>query len=107
MQRTASKDGEQKRTATKGNSTTMSISTLNSLLTTKYLRQGDGIVSIPATRRAERVFGQHGTGRTKLRGLGKLESENVDYVPRWDTSLKAFVCELAARAAAEQATESS
>ena len=107
MQRTVSKDGVQKRTATKGNSTTMSLSTLNSLLTTKYLRQGDGIVSIPATRRAERVFGQHGTGRTRLRGLGKLESENVDYVPRWDTSLKAFVCELAARAAAEQATESS
>ena len=77
-----SKDGQQKTTATKGNSTTMSISTLNGLLTSKYLRQGDGIVSIPSTRRAERVFGQHGTGRTKLRGLGKIESANADYVPR-------------------------
>ena len=107
MQRTVGKDGEQKRTATKGNSTTMSLSTLNGLLTTKYLRQGDGIVSIPATRRAERVFGQFGTGRTRLRGLGKLETANADYVPRWDTCLKAFVCELACRAAAEQAAEPS
>ena len=92
---------------TKGNSTTMSISTLNGLLTAKYLRQGDGIVSVPSTRRAERVFGQQGTGRTKLRGLGKLESANADYVPRLDTCMKAFVCELACRAAAEQAAEPS
>jgi len=99
------KDGEHTRVATKGNSTTMSLSTLNSLLTCKYLRQGDGIISTPATRRAERVFGQHGSGRTKLRGLGKLESEDASYLPWQDTCIKAYIRQLAARAAAEHSAE--
>ena len=98
-------NGELKRVATKRNSTSMALSTLNSLLTAKHLRQGDGIISIPATRCAERVFGQHGPGRTKLRGLGKLESEDASYLPWQDTCIKAYIRQLAARAAAEHSAE--
>eukprot|EP00966_Prymnesium_polylepis_P329047 7384802-Prymnesium_polylepis.1 len=55
---------------TKGYGTSMAVSTLNHLLVTKYLRKGDGIISTPASRRAERLFGANGTGRSKARRAG-------------------------------------
>ena len=83
----------------------MALSLLNGLLVAKHLRQGDGLVSIPASRRAERVFGVLGPGHSKLLSLGKLESADAEYVPRRDTCVKAFVRFLAARAEAEKAPE--
>ena len=72
----------------------------------KYLRQGDGIMAVPAARRTERVFGSNGLGRTKVQSLGKLESMDAEYRPRDDTCLKAFVRFLAQRATAQTTLES-
>ena len=44
--------------------TSMAVSTLKSMLVSRYLRRGDGIAAIPDSRRKVRLF-QH--GRTKLR----------------------------------------
>ena len=76
----------------------MSLSTLNSLLTTQYLRRGDGIIAMPASRRAERVFGANGSGRSRCSSAGvKLESVGADYNPKLDTCIQAFVRLLAAQ----------
>ena len=70
----------------------MALSTLNSLLTTQYLRRGDGIIATPASRRAERLFGVTGSGRSLGLSAGvKLESVGSDYEPKRDTCIKAFV----------------
>ena len=84
----------------------MALSTLNKLLATQYLRRGDGIVSLPASRRKERLFGVSGAGRTSAQSTGvKIEKLGVDYDPKEDTVLKAFVRLLAARAQAEAEAE--
>ena len=77
-------------TATKGYSTTMALSTLKNLLVTQKLRRGDGPVVVPESRRTERLFGLR--GRSKSLSLGiKLEKLEVDYDPRKDTCIRAFV----------------
>lgn len=92
-----SKIGPAKLVTTKGYSTTQALSTLKSLLTTTYLRRGDGIASIPESRRKIRLF-EH--GRTKLRGAGSsAEDRACDYDARADTCVKAFVRLLADLAA--------
>ena len=82
MRLAADEDGQRRVIETKGYSTTMSISTLQHMLTQKYLRRGDGIIAVPASRRAERIFGAHGPGRSKVLQLGKLESVDAEYSPR-------------------------
>eukprot|EP00966_Prymnesium_polylepis_P307524 7107143-Prymnesium_polylepis.1 len=85
----------------------MAVSTLNHLLVTKYLRKGDEIIATPASRRAERLFGASGTGRTKARRAGGKSVERLtgpDYDPRADSCIKAFV-RLIADVATDHATE--
>ena len=75
--------------ATKGCNTSMAVSTLHSLLTQQYLRRGDGIASIPDSRRKVRLFQQ---GRTKLRSAGNSAADRAcEYDPRSQTCLEAFV----------------
>eukprot|EP00965_Chrysotila_dentata_P208622 6184803-Pleurochrysis_carterae.AAC.5 len=50
----------------KGYSTTMALSILKNLLATQQLRRGEGFVSVPESRRNERLFGVTGAGHTKL-----------------------------------------
>ena len=99
--------GSSRLVATKGYSTSMALSTLRKMLGKSYLRRGDGIVSMPAARRNERLFGQSGSGRTKLQRAGscKLECLGAEYDPREDTCIRAFVRLLAARAAQEASPE--
>ena len=85
-------------------STTMALSIMNNLLVTQRLRRGDGPISYPKSRRAERLFGEE--GRTKRRSSHiKLEklADAVDYDPRHDTVIKALVRLMAAAAAASAA----
>ena len=85
-------EGPDRAVKTRAYSTTVALSTLKHLLATKYLRQGDGIQSIPLTRRTERLFGKTGSGRTKSLSSGlKHEKLGVDYDPREDSCIKAFV----------------
>ena len=98
------KFGPEKLVPTKGNCTTMALSTLKHLLLTQKLRRGDGpdAVVMPDARRNERLFGSH--GRTSYRSAGvKLEHLGSDYQPRDDTCIKAFVRLVAAAAAAAAA----
>jgi hypothetical protein len=93
---------------TKGYSSSMAVSTLNHLLVTKYLRKGDGIIATPASRRAERLFGVTGTGRSSARRAGAKSVEKLmghDYDPRGDTCIKAFVRHLADAATTEVADD--
>ena len=70
---------------------------MRNLLATRALRRGDGVVSMPESRRNERLFGTTGGGRTKSASMGiKLENLEKDYDPRSDTCLKAFVPALSA-----------
>ena len=63
------------------------------MLATQVLRRGDGIVATPDSRQKERLFGVHGSGRTKQLSSGiKLEKlRGPDYDPRTDSCIKAFV----------------
>ena len=91
------REGPQKLVATKGYSTTMAISTLSSLLVSQTLRRGNGIASIPDSRRKLRLFQ---SGRTKLVSAGSSAAERAaEYDPRLDTCVKAFVALLAALSA--------
>ena len=82
-------------------STTTAKSTLRNLLGRQQLRRGDGILSMPACRRNERLFGVTGMGRTKALSHGvKLENLGKEYDPREDTCVKAYVRFISARAAA-------
>ena len=79
----------------------MAISTMRNLIASQKLRRGDGPVTIPQSRRNERVFGVTGSGRSKaLRSSVKLENLGKEYNPRYDSCLKAFVRMCAARAMA-------
>ena len=93
-------EGPQQLKKLKAFTTTMALSTLRKLLAQGYLRRGDGLVSMPAARRTARLFGE---GRTKAKRAGecKMELLGVDYSPREDTCVKAFVRLLALRAAEE------
>ena len=80
---------------TKGYGTTMALSTLSHLLINRYLRRGDGIFATPASRRAERLFGESGRGRVTLARIGEKLSKSLAgddwYDPRADTCVKAFL----------------
>ena len=71
-------------------STTMALSVMNNLLTTQKLRRGDGPISYPKSRRAERLFGEEGRTKRKSSHI-KLEKLGIEYRPREDTCIKAFV----------------
>ena len=82
-------------------STTLAKSTLRTMLGQQQLRRGDGVLTMPASRRNERLFGVTGSGRSKNLSAGiKLENLGKDYNPREDTCVKAFVRFLAQSAAA-------
>ena len=80
---------------TKGYASTMALSTLNHLLVSRYLQNGDGIFATPVSRRAERLFGVHATGRASHARSGdklsKMLAGDAWYDPRKDTCVKAFV----------------
>ena len=83
------KEGPAQLVTTKAVCTSQAVSTLNSMLVTQYLRRGDGIASIPDSRRKVRLF-QH--GRSKLMSAGSSAADRAaEYDPRADTCLKAFV----------------
>ena len=86
-------EGPSQLVSTSGYSTTMALSTLRNLLATQMLRRGDGVIATPDSRRKERLFGQHGPGRSKALSTGlKLEKLlGPDYNPIHDTCMKAFV----------------
>ena len=84
---------------TKGYGTTQALSTLRNLLVTQYLRRGDGIASIPDSRRKVRLF-QH--GRTSLKSVGNSAADRAaTYDPRDETCVEAFVRLLADLAESE------
>ena len=90
--------GPMRLTETSKRGTTMAISTMNFLLVRGVLRRGDGLVSTPASRRAERLFGVGGPGRSRQPSAGcKIETLNGPaYDARSDTCIKAFVRLMAA-----------
>ena len=75
----------------------MAISTLKFLLVRGVLRRGDGLVSTPDSRRAERLFGVGGPGRSSGVSTGpKLETlTGPAYDARGDTCIKAYVRRMA------------
>ena len=76
----------------------MALSTMKHMLMQSALRRGDGLFKVPASRQHDRLFGQ---GRTKLHTYKvKLENLGADYDVRKDSSIKAFVRMIAARACA-------
>ena len=100
------KQGPANLVKTKAYSTTMALSTLRNLLSKQYLRRGDGIISIPDSRRRERLFGD--LGRSKLRSAGikhEIRLADPEYRPRDDTCLRAFVRLLAAKASSEHSPD--
>ena len=75
----------------KGYGTTMSISTLQNLTVSQYLRRGDGLAAFEDSRRKDRLFGD--AGRSKPLPVGNNEAKrNMQRDPRTDTCLAAFVC---------------
>ena len=97
---------------TKGYSTTMALSTLRKLIAKRYLQRGDGIISMPACRRRERLFGAAATGRTSRKSLGVKQEkwltamlEAAEYRVEDDSCVKAFVRLIAASAATQDAAE--
>ena len=79
---------------------------MRTLLGRQQLRRGDGLISMPASRRNERLFGVTGIGRTKSLSAGiKLENLGKDYDPREDTCVKAYVRLMALRASAAVAAD--
>ena len=86
----------------KSYSTTMAISTLKKLIGKRYLQCGDGILSMPACRRRQRLFGENGTGRTSRASLGVKIEKLMESSPEEDSEdscLKAFVRAIAGHAA--------
>mmetsp|Transcript_7677 Transcript_7677/g.15984 ORF Transcript_7677/g.15984 Transcript_7677/m.15984 type:complete len:415 (-) Transcript_7677:70-1314(-) len=95
-QRVASSSGSRRMTMSGKYSTTLAISTLRNLLATRYLRRGDGVTSVPDSRRKERVFGADSIGRLALPASTKIEVLEPEYNPKRDTCIKAFVRLIAA-----------
>ena len=79
------------------------MSTMQFLLTQRYLRAGDGLAKTPESRLKERIFGEGGSGRTTLRHSGiKLELVGKDLIPpREDTCLAAYIREMCLEATHE------
>lgn len=96
---THKKDGEggYKRIVTKGYGSTAASSVLFKLLATQKLRQGDGGIAIPASRRGERLFGANAIGRSSLVKLEIHGEDDKEYDVAKDTCLDAFVRLLEAR----------
>jgi hypothetical protein len=84
-------EGPARLVETTGYRSTMALSTMNKLLGVQYLRQGGGIASVPQTRKKERLFGAHGTGRSSL---ACVKVENYGYKPKDDSCIGAFIREL-------------
>ena len=77
---------------TRGYSTTVAIYVLKHMLMQQQLRRGDGLYSVPDSRRRERLMVH---GRTKHAHSGvkleKLAGAEEGYSPEEDTCIKAFV----------------
>lgn len=99
-----SQEGPERLVPTKGYSTSMALSTLKKLLAQRYLRRGDGIIATPESRRKERLFGEHGMGRSsRLCTNVKLEKlRGNKYEPREDTCVAAFVRLLAVASSTDE-----
>ena len=95
------KEGPARLVTMAGSQSSMSVTTLNSLLVQQYLRRGEGIATIPDSRRKLRLF-QH--GRSKLRSAGSSAADRAsDYNAREQTCVEAFV-ELVAEIASSSDT---
>ena len=98
----AAGDSEHRIIATKGYGATAATSVLTKMIALQTLRGGDGMYSTPASRRAERLFGDKMTGWSKLI---KFEFAAANpwggfvYDPTKDSCVEAFVRMLAARVA--------
>ena len=90
--------GPERLVTTKGYSTSMALSTMKHLLVTQKLRRGDGPFSLAYSRRYQRLFGQQGRTSTYRSNRIKHELMGIDYNPREDTCVKAFVRLLASAA---------
>ena len=82
---------------TKGVTTTSAISTLRKLTAKRYLTEGHGLYAMPASRRNDRLFGEHAIGRSSASRVAHACMKLVvaDYNPRMDTCVKALVRMLA------------
>lgn len=86
------KEGPARVVETIGHNTTMCISTLKNMLAKQQLRAGDGLFTIPDSRRKERLL--YGSGRLTLGSTGvKMVCIDCDYhyEPQSDTSLAAYI----------------
>jgi hypothetical protein len=92
-------EGPAQLVSTAGYSTSLALSTLRHLLGASYLRRGDGIRTMPDSRRNERLFGAEGTGRVTLINFKRELTSAGWHKPRHDTCIRAFVRMLAERAA--------
>jgi hypothetical protein len=98
------KDGTIIVLTTKGYGATAATSTLEKMLATKELREGDGAFSTPDSRRNARLFGESGPGRSsrvKLEVQAVMGFIGPTYDPAKDSCLEAFVRVLVARIEAE------
>ena len=87
-----STEGPAKLVATRGCSTSQALSTLQTLLAAQKLRRGEGPVTMAASQRNERLFGENGRGRSKDLASGiKVEKLGDDYMAKEDTCIRAFV----------------
>jgi hypothetical protein len=93
-------DGEVTVYVTSGYGATAATTTLKKMLIQKTLRVGDGAYSTPVSRRAERLFGEKATGRSKLVKVEWADSGYgpAKYDPASDSCLDAYVRMIAARA---------
>ena len=94
--RVKSAHAETKVVGTVGYGTTMSLSILRKLLGKKLLQLGDGLLRMPLMRRAERLFGVSGPGRSSVKSEGKHAVLALSYDPSGDTCVAAFVRSMAA-----------
>ena len=73
-----------------------SVSILTHLLSTGYLRRGDGLYTMPDSRRSERLFGDNARGRTSNIKLEVPQAPG--YKPEKDSCVRALALILAMRA---------
>jgi hypothetical protein len=99
----ATGDGEHRLIVTKGYGSTAATSVLSKMLATQQLRAGDGAYSMPSTRRAERLFGVRGSGRSRLIKMEFVDDVGSKYRPEEDTVVDAYMRMLSARVAQEAA----
>eukprot|EP00965_Chrysotila_dentata_P228831 6196830-Pleurochrysis_carterae.AAC.4 len=81
-------------------------STLKNLLAAQQLRRGEGLVTVPESRRNERLFGVTGTSRTKLHSAGaRMLKLGQEHSPPEHTCVSAFVRLMAGVATISSAAE--